>query len=43
VTQFAVIIDLAIRDQRGRAGKKRLITRGKVNDGKPSMGQRDIA
>jgi hypothetical protein len=43
IAQFAVIIDLAIRDKRGRAGKKRLITRGKINDGKPGMGQRDIA
>ena len=41
--QFAIIINLAIGDQGGSAGEKRLISGGKVNDRKPGMGQRHIA
>ena len=41
--QFAVIINLAIRDQGGSAGEKRLIAGGKINDRKPCMGKRHIA
>jgi hypothetical protein len=41
--QFAVIINLAIRDQGGSAGEKRLISGGKINDRKPGVGKRHIA
>jgi hypothetical protein len=43
VPQFAVIINLAVRDQGGSAGEKRLIAGRKVNDRKPGMGECDIA
>jgi hypothetical protein len=41
--QFAVIIDLAIRNQGVSASKKRLIASSEIDDRKPCMGQRDIA
>ncbi len=41
--QFAVIIDLAIRDQGGSAGEERLIACRKINDCKAGLGESDIA
>jgi hypothetical protein len=41
--QFAVIINLPIRDQGAGAREKRLIAGGKINDRKPGVGKRHIA
>ena len=43
IPQFAVIIDLSIRNQGSSAGEERLIAGRKINDRKPSMGKRHIA
>ena len=41
--QFAVIVDLAVADQRGRAGEQRLVAGHQVDDRQPVVHQRDAA
>ena len=39
--QLAVVVDLAVGDQRGRAGEERLVAAGEVDDREPRVHQRD--
>ena len=43
LAQLAVVVDLAIGDQRGGAGEERLVAGGEVDDGEARVGQRDAA
>ena len=42
IPQFAIIINLAIRDQGGSTGEERLIAGRKINDRKAGLGECDI-
>ena len=41
--QFAVVVDLAVADQRGGTGEQRLIAGHQINDRQPVVHQRDAA
>ena len=43
LAQLAVVVDLAIGDERGRAGEERLVAGDEVDDGEAGMGERDAA